>query len=97
MLKIGCHLSVSKGFYEMGKDAVKIDANVIQFFTRNPRGGAAKVIDEEDVKKFKEIIIKENNEMIESIKNQEVNRLTEKQINSYLKQQERIYNFIRKR
>ena len=56
MLKIGCHLSVSKGFYEMGKDAVKIDANVIQFFTRNPRGGAAKVIDEEDVKKFKEII-----------------------------------------
>ena len=56
MLKIGCHLSVSKGFYEMGKDAVKIDANVIQFFTRNPRGGAAKAIDEDDVKKFKEIV-----------------------------------------
>ena len=56
MLKIGCHLSVSIGFYEMGKVAVKFDANVIQFFTRNPRGGAAKVIDEEDVKKFKDII-----------------------------------------
>ena len=52
MLKIGCHLSVSKGFFEMGKDAVKINANTIQFFTRNPRGGAAKPIDEEDVKKF---------------------------------------------
>lgn len=52
MLKIGCHLSVSKGFYEMGKDAVKINANTIQFFTRNPRGGAAKPIDEEDVNKF---------------------------------------------
>lgn len=55
MLKIGCHLSVSKGFYEMGKEAVKIDANTIQFFTRNPRGGAAKPIDEEDVKKFLEL------------------------------------------
>lgn len=52
MLKIGCHLSVSKGFFEMGKDAIKINANTIQFFTRNPRGGAAKAIDEEDVKKF---------------------------------------------
>lgn len=55
MLKIGCHLSVSKGFFEMGKEAVKINANTIQFFTRNPRGGAAKPIDEEDVKKFLEL------------------------------------------
>ena len=55
MLKIGCHLSISKGFYEMGKDAVSINANTIQFFTRNPRGGAAKPIDEEDVKKFKKL------------------------------------------
>lgn len=55
MLKIGCHLSVSKGFYAMGKEAVSIDANTIQFFTRNPRGGSAKPIDEEDVRKFKEL------------------------------------------
>lgn len=55
MLKIGCHLSVSKGFYAMGKEAVSIDANTIQFFTRNPRGGSAKPIDEEDVEKFKEL------------------------------------------
>lgn len=55
MLKIGCHLSISKVFYEMGKEAVSINANTIQFFTRNPRGGAAKEIDEEDVKKFKEL------------------------------------------
>lgn len=59
MIKIGCHLSVSKGFYAMGKDAVKINANTIQFFTRNPRGGAAKPIDEEDVNKFKQLA-KEN-------------------------------------
>ncbi|MGN1330690.1 MAG: deoxyribonuclease IV [Clostridia bacterium] len=59
MLKIGCHLSISKGFYQMGKDAVSIDANTVQFFTRNPRGGAAKPIDEEDIKKFKQLA-KEN-------------------------------------
>ena len=52
MFKIGCHLSASKGFLAMSKDALSIDANVFQFFTRNPRGGAAKAIDEQDVADF---------------------------------------------
>lgn len=52
MLTIGCHLSSSKGYLAMGKDAVKIGANTFQFFTRNPRGGKAKAIDEEDVGEF---------------------------------------------
>lgn len=52
MLKIGCHLSSSKGYEAMGKEAIKIGANTFQFFTRNPRGGAAKAIDEEDVERF---------------------------------------------
>jgi len=52
MFKIGCHLSVSKGFLAMGKDAVSIGANTFQFFTRNPRGGSAKTIDKEDVVGF---------------------------------------------
>ena len=52
MLKIGCHLSAAAGYLAMGKDAVSIDANVFQFFTRNPRGGAAKAINEEDVKAY---------------------------------------------
>ena len=52
MLKIGCHLSVSKGFLPMGKDALKIGANTLQFFTRNPRGSKAKDIDPEDVSAF---------------------------------------------
>ncbi len=42
MLRIGCHLSTSKGFLAMAKTAKSIDANTFQFFTRNPRGGAAK-------------------------------------------------------
>jgi deoxyribonuclease-4 len=52
MFKIGCHLSTSKGFLGMGKDAVSIGANTFQFFTRNPRGGSAKAIDEKDVADF---------------------------------------------
>ena len=52
MLTIGCHLSSSRGYLAMGKDAVKINANTFQFFTRNPRGGKAKDIDPEDVAQF---------------------------------------------
>ncbi len=52
MFYIGCHLSASKGFLHMAKEAVSIGANTFQFFTRNPRGFAAKDIDENDVKAF---------------------------------------------
>ena len=54
MLRIGCHLSSSKGFLHMGKEAVKIGANTFQFFTRNPRGSKTKEIDEKDVAAFLE-------------------------------------------
>ena len=53
MLKIGCHLSSSKGYLAMGKEAVKIGANTFQFFTRNPRGGKAKDLDLEDVAAYR--------------------------------------------
>ncbi len=52
MLTIGCHLSSSKGYLAMGKDAVKIDANTFQFFSRNPRGGNAKAIVPSDVEAY---------------------------------------------
>lgn len=60
MLNIGCHLSASKGYYNMGKEAVSIGANTFQFFTRNPRGGKAKEVDIKDVEKFLNLA-KENN------------------------------------
>ena len=59
MLNIGCHLSVSKGFENMGKEALSINANTFQFFTRNPRGGKAKDLDDKDIQAFLEIA-KEN-------------------------------------
>ena len=55
MFKIGCHLSASKGYANMAKEANKIGANTFQFFTRNPRGGNAKPMDETDIAEFKEL------------------------------------------
>ncbi len=53
-MKIGCHLSASKGFLAMGKTAVSIGANTFQFFTRNPRGGSAKPLDQKDIDAYLE-------------------------------------------
>ena len=52
MLRIGCHLSSSKGFLAMGREAVKIEANTFQFFTRNPRGGSARALDLDDIANY---------------------------------------------
>ena len=52
MLRIGCHLSSSKGYLAMAKTAVSIDANTFQFFTRNPRGSRAKSLDPKDIEAF---------------------------------------------
>lgn len=57
---IGNHLSTSKGFAAMGRNAVKLGANTFAFFTRNPRGGSAKAIDPADVEKLL-LIEKEEN------------------------------------
>ena len=51
-INIGCHLSVSGGYTNMGKTALSIGANTFQFFTRNPRGGKAKDLDLEDIAQF---------------------------------------------
>ena len=60
MLKIGCHLSASKGFENMGREILKLEGNTFQFFTRNPRGSKAKAIDEKDIENFLKLA-KENN------------------------------------
>ena len=51
-MKIGCRLSSAGGYLAMAQTAESIGANVFQFFTRNPRGGAAKPIDRNDVAAF---------------------------------------------
>lgn len=49
MLHIGCHLSVTKGFLHMGKEALSLGADTFQFFTRNPRGGSVRPLDIDDM------------------------------------------------
>lgn len=56
MLHIGCHLSSSSGFLAMGQTALSIGADTFQFFTRNPRGGAAKPFDKADALKLVELL-----------------------------------------
>lgn len=51
-MPIGNHLSASKGFAAMGRAAVALGADTFAFFTRNPRGGAARKMDPEDAKKL---------------------------------------------
>lgn len=60
MLKIGCHLSISKGLYKAAETAKSIDANTFQYFTRNPRGGKAKDLDMDEIEKLQKFM-KENN------------------------------------
>lgn len=52
MLTLGCHLSASKGYLHMGREAAELGGNTFQFFTRNPRGGNAKELDMKDVAAF---------------------------------------------
>ncbi|MCM1189672.1 MAG: deoxyribonuclease IV [bacterium] len=54
MLRIGCHLSSAKGFSAMAEAAEAIGATTFQFFTRNPRGGAAKEWRDEDIQRMLE-------------------------------------------
>ena len=60
MLHIGNHLSSSKGFMGMGKEALELKADTFAFFTRNPRGSKAKDIDDNDVSAFLQLAQEHN-------------------------------------
>ena len=64
MLKIGCHLSASRGYLHMGKEIISIGGNTFQFFTRNPRGGSAKPLDEGDTAAFRQFAAEHGIEVI---------------------------------
>ena len=52
VLYIGNHTSSSKGYTAMARQIIKNGGNTFAFFTRNPRGGKAKAIDETDIQNF---------------------------------------------
>ena len=51
-LVIGCHLSTAAGYAAMANDAVSIGATTFAFFTRNPRGGNVRALDDADLAAF---------------------------------------------
>ena len=53
MLYIGNHTTSSKGYEKMARQMIANGGNTFAFFTRNPRGGKAKEIDEADVQKYR--------------------------------------------
>ena len=54
-LYIGNHTSSSKGYTAMAKQMIANGGNTFAFFSRNPRGGKAKAIDEKDIRNFLEL------------------------------------------
>ena len=64
MLKIGCHLSASKGYLHMAREITAMGGNTFQFFTRNPRGGSAKPLDMNDAAAFRKFASENGMEVI---------------------------------
>ncbi len=52
-LRIGAHLSISQGLPKAIADAQAVGANTFAYFTRNPRGGAARQITEDEAGRFR--------------------------------------------
>lgn len=48
-MRVGGHLSISRGFAAMAREAERIGCEAVQVFTRSPRGGPAKALDEADI------------------------------------------------
>ena len=48
MIYIGCHLSVTGGYANMGQTMTAFGGSTFAWFTRNPRGGKTKELDPED-------------------------------------------------
>ena len=52
MFTVGCHLSFSKGFMAMAKEALSLGGSGFQFFTGNPRGYASKEWSAKDIESY---------------------------------------------
>lgn len=55
MLVIGSHMSVAKGIAKAAEDVVKMNANTMQIFSRNPRGSSFKTYTETEIERFQKI------------------------------------------
>jgi deoxyribonuclease-4 len=56
-MRIGIHTSISGGFEKAIMRLVHLECNACQIFSRSPRGGKARVISNEEAKKFRDLCI----------------------------------------
>ena len=55
MLILGTHMSIAEGIAKTAENVVKMNANTMQIFSRNPRGSSYKNYSKEEVECFKKI------------------------------------------
>lgn len=55
MITIGTHMFIAKGLAKAAEEVVKMGANTMQFFSRNPRGSNFKVYSESEIESFQKI------------------------------------------
>ena len=55
MLTIGTHMSIAGGIAKTAENVVKMEANTMQIFSRNPRGSNYKTYTSEEIEKFQSI------------------------------------------
>ncbi len=55
MLTIGTHMSIAGGLAKTAENVVKMEANTMQIFSRNPRGSNFKSYSEEEIERFQSI------------------------------------------
>ena len=55
MLILGTHMSIAEGIAKMAENVVKMNANTMQIFSRNPRGSSYKNYSKEEVECFQKI------------------------------------------
>ena len=65
VLYIGNHTSSSKGYAAMARQIIKNGGNTFAFFSRNPRGGKAKAIDETDIQNF--LVLAQENHIVKIV------------------------------
>ena len=52
MMTIGTHMSIAGGILQAAENVVKMGADTMQIFSRNPRGSGYRVYDKEEIEKF---------------------------------------------
>lgn len=52
MLTIGCHMSIADGIARTAENVVKMEADTMQIFSRNPRGSSYRSYSEDEIERF---------------------------------------------